>query len=206
VIGEGGYMLRNFRFSLLTVFFCLWGVFMAGAQTDGNVTWRMAFLKGDIVNPAAQDLTKPIDMKSGGKFQLFVHVVESQAYVYVLFAGLDGTVAVLEKEAFPENTAMILPSQYETFTVTPPSGTEKIYVVVTATRQVTLEKLLAKSQKDAEAILDEVKRIQQSESTVTEVPQKPVPIGGVARGGMESLQATQFEGKKTYVQILRLVH
>jgi hypothetical protein len=179
---------------------------MAAAQTDGNITWRMAFLKGDIVKPAAQDLTKPIEMKSGGKFQLFVHVVESQAYVYVLFAGVDGTVDVLEKQAFSQNTAVIIPSPYETFTITPPGGTEKIYVVVTAERQDKLDTLLAKNRKDADAIIEEVKRIQQSVSMVTEVPQKPVPIGGVARGGMESLQATQFEGRKTYVQILRLVH
>jgi hypothetical protein len=166
----------------------------------------MAFLKGDIVNPAAQDMAKPIEMKDGDKFQLFLHVVDSKAYAYIFFFGVDGSIAVLESAGYPENYAEILPSPYETYTITPPGGTERIYVVVTASRQLQLEKLMAKGGTDPGAVLDEIKRIQQSTSTITEAPQKPVPIGGVARGGMESVQATQFEGQKTYVQILRLVH
>lgn len=196
-------MLRCVRFMLLAFFLCLGTAAMA--QTSGTITWRMAFLKGEIVNPVVQDTTKPIEMKTGDKFQLFLQVVKSQAYIHVLFSGADGTVEVLEQDLYPEGLSWILPSQSEAYTITPPSGTELIYVMVTSSPQGKLDTLLAKSKKDRDAILDEVKRIQLSVSTIAEAPQKPVPIGGVFRGG-STLQATQYEGQSSYVKIIRLQH
>jgi hypothetical protein len=199
-------MLRYFRSSVIALVLGLGAVYTVMAQTDGNISWKMAFLKGDIVNQAAQDLSKPIEMKNGDKFQLFMQIVDPQAQVYILFSGIEGTVDVLAQGTVPGNTAWILPSSYETLAITPPGGTERLYVIVTQSRQEKLERLLSMRKRDTDAILDEVRRIQQSESAIAEVPQKPVPIGGVVRGGMEALPATQFEGHKTYVQILRIVH
>jgi hypothetical protein len=198
-------MLRVFRIVTLSALFCMGTIGMAWAQADKPITWTLAVLKGESINPSSEELSKPIKMKSGEKFQLFLRVIGSRAYGYVLYNAVDGSVDLLAQGSLSEDNPVYLPAKNEFFTVTPPSGTERIYVVVTATRQVKLEKLLAKSKKDPEAILDEVKRIQLSVSTAMEVPQKPVPIGGVLRGD-ESLKVSQFEGRETYVQIIRLEH
>ncbi len=195
-------MLRCMRFMLLALFLCLGAAAMA--QTPGTITWRMAFLKGEIVNPVVQDITKPVQMKNGDKFQIFLQSVQSQAYICVLFSGADGTVDVLEQDVYAEGDSWILPTQSDAYTITPPSGTELIYVIVTSSPQGKLNTLLAKSKKDRDSILDEVKRIQQSGS-IAEAPQKPVPIGGVFRGG-NTLQAIQYEGQSSYVKIIRLQH
>jgi hypothetical protein len=199
-------MLRYLRYAVLSSVLGFGAALAAGAQADGNISWRMAFLKGDIVNQSAQDLSKPIEMEDGDKFQLFMQIIDPRAQVYILFSGVEGTVDVLAQGTVAGNTAWILPSAYETLAITPPGGTERLYVIVTQSRQEKLEKLLAMKKRNGEAILDEVRSIQQSASSIAETPRKPVPIGGVVRGGMESLAATQFEGRKTYVQILRLVH
>jgi hypothetical protein len=199
-------MLRIFRIAMLSALFCMGTIGMACAEADKAITWTLAILKGEAINPSSEELSKPIKMKSGEKFQLFLRVIGSRAYGYVLYNAVDGSVDLLAQGLLSEDNPVYLPSRDESFTVTPPSGTERIYVVVTASRQAKLEKLLAKSKKDPEAVLDEVKRIQLSVSTAREVPQKPVPIGGVFRGGDESLKVSQFEGRETYVQIIRLEH
>ena len=197
-------MLRHMHFKAITVLLCLGTAAMA--QTKGAITWKMAFLKGEIVNPIVQDIAKPIEMKNGDNFQLFIQVVQPQACVYALFVGIDGTVAVLENDTLLEGDAVLLPSQRETYTITPPGGTELMYIIVASSPQAKLDALLAKAKKDNDAILDEVKRIQLSGSTIAEAPQKPVPIGGVFRGGTTSLQAVQFEGQSSYVKIIRIKH
>lgn len=176
------------------------------AQGAKGLTWKMAFLKGDLVNAASQDLAKPIEMENGGKFRLYLELAESRAFLYVLYRGADASFATLANGQITGPGGLFLPSEMETFTVTPPSGTETIYVVLTKDRQSGLEKLLSKKKKDANAIVEEVKRIQRSTAESTEIPQKPVPIGGAYRGEAESMQASQFEGRETYVNILRLKH
>jgi hypothetical protein len=197
-------MLHTSRSKALVFFLCL-GTAVA-AQTTGTIAWKMALLKGEIFNPSVQDTTKPVEMKNGDKFQLFLQIVQSQAYVYVLFCGVDGTVAVLANNPLPEGNYTLLPSEQETYTITPPGGTELIYIVVTSSPQAKLDSLLSMKKRDKDAVINEVKRIQQSVSTIAEAPQKPVPIGGVFRGGKTSLQAAQFEGQSSYVKIIRIKH
>lgn len=198
-------MPRAFRAIIAFALLCL-ATASGAAQDAPTVTWEMAFLKGEIVKPASQELSKPIALKSGDKFQVYLRVIKPKAYVYVLFCGLDGTMTSLFRGSLDEGTALILPSPDETFSVTPPSGTEYLYALVSATRQAALEKLLGKAARDSGAILDEIKRIQASFTALTEIPQKPVPMGGVSRGGLEFMKATQYEGRGSYVKIIRLDH
>lgn len=199
-------MFRAFRLLIASALLCFATASIAAAQDAPSVTWEIAFLKGEIVKPASQDLSKPIGMKSGDKFQIYLRIVKPKAYVYLLFYGLDGSLTTIFRGSLDEGSAILMPSPDETFTVTPPNGTEYVYAVVSAARQAALEKLLGKAARDSDAILDEIKRIQLSGSKLTDVPQKPVPMGGVARGGLEFLKSTQFEGRGSYVQIIRLDH
>jgi hypothetical protein len=176
------------------------------AQSDEGITWKLAFLKGEIVSQTVPDLTKPVQMKDGEKFQLFIHIVNPEARVYILYHGADDSIEVLSYELLPANTAYMLPSPYQTYTMTPPAGVEKIYVIVSKERQLNLENLLSKKKRDTKAILEELKAIQQKVLQIAEEPQKPVPIGGTVRGGAELLQATQYTGQETYVRIIRIEH
>src|SRR5208337_2349927 len=117
----------------------------------------------------------------------------------------DGKVASLFQSSLQPSKALSLPSEKESFQVSPPDGAEKIFVIVTAERQAPLEKLL-QSPDNVQAILDEVARIRQSTSSLGEAPEKPAPIGGVTRGRNSSVQATEYDGQSSYVKTIRIEH
>lgn len=199
-------MLRAFRNLAASTLLCLTALPYAAAQDAKPIAWELALLKGELVSQKSQDIDKPIPMKSGDKFQIYFRLAGPRSYVYFLIYGADGTIQPILWGIYDEDSAFLLPSTYEPFTVTPPDGTDYLYVLVSSARQTALEKLLKAKTADANAILEEIKRIQLSGSKLTEVPQKPVPMGGVSRGGLEFLKATQFEGRSSYVQIIRLDH
>jgi hypothetical protein len=199
-------MLPAVRRLAASAVLCVAAAPFAMAQEANPVTWELAVLKGDIVKQSSQELGKPIGMKNGDKFQIYLRVIEPGASVYVLFNGSDGSLSPICSITLDANSALMLPSPDETYTITPPGGTEYLYVLVSSARQTALEKLLKARTVDANAVLEEIKRIQLTGSKLTEVPQKPVPMGGVSRNRLEFLKATQFEGKGSYVQIIRLDH
>ena len=176
---------------------------LALAQTPVGVTWKMAVLKIGGKDFSAVPFSRPVPMVNGDKFQIFIQA-ETDAWCYVVYQSAEGEVEVLSQGPLRSGSYLQLPSEKETYSVTPPKGTEKIYVIMSTDRQRTLERLLTNT-KDSQPILDEVARIRQSTSTLAENPERPAPMGGVTRG-MTVTQASQFGGLPSYVKTIRIDH
>jgi hypothetical protein len=178
---------------------------LVSAQSVPGVDWKLAFVKWRATDIAALPFSRPVILSDGDKFQLFIMDVKTPAYCYVIYDSTDGKLSPLLQSTLRPGESILLPSESEAFQVSPPGGTEKIFVIVTAERQTRLERLF-KSPDDAQVILDEVVRIRQSTSTLAEAPEKPAPMGGVTRGKDLAVQGSEYEGQLSYVKTIRIEH
>ena len=183
----------------------------ASAESDSTLTWKMAFLRWNKTDYEAQPFVRPIKLSNGDEFQLYVQA-ERPAFLYIVEEGPEGIVKLLTRLSLRANTPLFLPAQDDSYTIAVPSGTEKIFLVISPGRQANLENcldLLTEQKGDrlktSQAVLDEVASIRQGASRVAEAPERPVPMGGVTRGSKQ-IQATEFHGQSTYVKTIRLDH
>jgi hypothetical protein len=98
-----------------------------------------------------------------------------------------------------------LPADGQSFQVSPPEGTEKIHVVVSAKAQTALESQFKGLPQKSTAVLDEWTRLKTALLSIAEAPEKPVPMGGVTRG-IADVKVTEFHGSAAYVKTIRFDH
>ena len=178
---------------------------LVSAQSAPGVDWKLALVKWGSTDIATLPFSRPVTLSDGDKFQLIIMDVKTPAYCYVIYDSTDGKLSPLLQSTLRPGESISLPSESEAFQVSPPGGTEKIFVLVTGERQTRLERLF-KSPDDAQAILDEVARIRQSTSALAEAPERPAPMGGVTRGKNLALQGSEYEGQMSYVKTIRIEH
>ncbi|MEI6386021.1 MAG: DUF4384 domain-containing protein [Spirochaetota bacterium] len=179
------------------------------AEAPGGFAFNMAFLKYDKGTYQGMAFARPFTLKDGDRFQLFLNA-GSQAFAYVLYSEPGGRLSLLFQSSLVAGKDSYLPSATDGYKVSPPAGTERLYVIVSLERQVLFEKAVAAlgsgdSGARAATVMDEIARIKQSLDTLAELPEKPVPMGGVTRGS-SPITASQFSGQKTYVKTIRFDH
>ncbi len=178
-------------------------------QGQSVFAWRMTFVKVGGGGLESIPFSRPFKLADGERFKLTVQADES-VYAYVIYAEPSGKLTVLFQGPLKAGRPLSLPSEQDSFKVEPPSGTERIFVMVCAERLPNFEKALSGLEKGnpgarSSAILDEIARMKQSLSGLAEAPEKPVPMGGVTRGATQLL-ATEFRGGSTYVKTIRFDH
>ncbi|MCL2318678.1 MAG: hypothetical protein FWC45_01230 [Treponema sp.] len=95
--------------------------------------------------------------------------------------------------------------------LSPPKGSENFYVVVTRDEQKNLAARIAafnasSASAQKRALMNEVYRVRRDVSQFKEAPEKPVLMGGAARGAPERSQGVAFSGLSAYVKTISIEH
>lgn len=171
---------------------------------DAGVTWKMAFLKTIKGKTESVPFSRPLSLADGDQFQILL-APATPAFVDVLYEDTTGAVTVLFQGAVKAGQTVTLPAVGQSFQVSPPKGTEKIHVVVSAKAQTALEAQLKGLPQNSTAALDGLSRLKTALLSIAEAPEKPVPMGGVTRG-INDVKVTEFHGSAAYVKTIRFDH
>ena len=173
------------------------------AQTS-SVNWAMSLLGK---NGEGLPLSKPAEMKNGDVFSIQINL-ESNAYCYVIAQDSERGVAVLHNAQQSAGSKIVLgPMQ-----ITPPAGTESIFVIVSAGTQKELEAKIAALTTDAGSrragrdLVNEVFNLRRDVSKLKENAEKPVAMGGAFRKMGETVSGTSYSGAEVYVKTVSVNH
>ena len=189
--------------ALSLVFFTAAG--SAEKKQDKAFTWTMA-----LQNVKTEDMlpfTAPVKSATGDRFRLEIDPAED-CYCYVIAEFTSGEdVAVLQAGPLQGGTTWLSP----VLELSPPSGSESIFVVASRDEQAALaQNVIAfvnnSGPTQRRALMNEVFRLRSEVSQFKEAPEKPVLMGGAARGGTGKNEGMEFSGMDTYVKAISLEH
>ena len=198
----------------ISVFF--FSLFTVALFAEPSLTWHLSAFSVEDGMRTPLDVSKPANLADGTDFGITIEIDDAvkNAFCYAVYEDGEGMATVLYNGKVPSSHKVMLPSDDETFTVTPPAGMEKIHLVVCATEQKKLAQLIEKldSAKEAKTaskkVIDEINRVKLSVSSFAETPVKPASTGGVTRGLGASTAETysEFTGANEYVKTIRISH
>lgn len=200
---------------MLTLFVLISGLSFLYAQSDSSLVWQLAFLHKTAGRLESLPVSQVMQLKDGDQFKLKISS-DDDASCYVIDEQGDGTVAVLFDAKLNAFEPQELPGTGDDalFVLSPPDGTDKIHVIVSDGPIKNIEPLLAKLEKEGNSpsasrgVLDEIARIKQNLSPVTEKPSKPAVMGASTRAliAPSSNTTTEFAGASLYVKTIRIKH
>ena len=177
----------------------------AFAQRTRPFSWSLGLQNvksGDLVPFSA-----PIQSHTGEQYRIVI-TPGIGCFAYVIYESPNGEdVTVLYSGSMKNGEAW----QSEVLELSPPKGSESIFVVVSrfeqknlAARISVLENTTSPTQR--RALMNEIFRLRSDVSKFKEAPEKPVLMGGAARGTPEKSQGVEFSGLETYVKTISIEH
>ena len=178
------------------------------AQSQNNITWRIAVVKYTGSESQTFSPQRPsISMKSGDEYQIFIGS-DSSCYCYVIQEISNNSSLVVSNGPIAAGKEALFPEEEVDFIIPPGTGTIRFYVVISSLPKTNLERYcnqnvngLLESARHT-AVIDEILSIRGTLSTITEIPEKPVVMGGAVRG--KTSYVYQYEGQNTYVRIITI--
>jgi hypothetical protein len=177
----------------------------AFAQSGRAFDWIIA-----LVNQRSSvtiSVDRPVLLETGEIFHFFIKS-GADCFVYVIAQSSDNSVFVFHENPLKRDEELrVGPAE-----LTPPSGTETFFVVVSAVAQRKLEQALEVYQKSpnspraARAVMNEVFTIRRDISALNQNPEQPVYMGGAFRGGDTSIAGLMFSGSDVYVKTVNIGH
>lgn len=157
-------------------------------------------------------LTSVMQMSDGDRVRVYVGT-SNDAYCYVIEEQPNGIAKVLYNAMLSSDKALYLPGSDDSYTLGMPDGMDRFHIVVSASRQKNLERLLedlGKNEKSPSAsrkVLDEIATIGQSVSSIVEQPVKPALMGASTRGLTKpKSNMIELSGASVYVKTIRIKH
>ena len=188
----------------LLIIFLLAGITFGLSAQASSVNWAMS-----LVDKNGESLTfsRPVEMKNGDVFSIQINL-ETNAYCYVVAQDPDRSVAILHKAQQSAGSKIVLgPMQ-----LTPPTGAESIYIIVSAGTQKELENKIAAltadagSRKAGRDLINEVFNLRRDISKLKENAEKPVAMGGAFRKMGEPIPGISYSGAEVYVKTITINH
>lgn len=154
-------------------------------------TWQLAVEQITESEPVLLDSTKPIALQNNDQFTVSLKS-KADAYCTIILEDTDGIVSVLYNDKIAANKGMVLPADDGTaYSLVPPSGTDKVYICVSATKQTELitatAKLASMSEenknykKQSKKVLNALDKIKLQSTQLAESASKPATVGAVTR-------------------------
>ena len=195
--------LLTFLFLLLPFIFLI----SAGgseARQGKPLNWSMALMNvstGDLVPFSA-----PVQSRTGEQFRLIIDP-ETDCFFYMISESPgDNGLEVLY------DGALLKGEWYSPVMVlSPPEGSESLFVIASLAEQKDLAQRISSvkanpSTANKRALMNEVFRLRSEISKFKEEPEKPVLMGGAARGASENSQGLEFSGLDAYVKTISIEH
>ena len=177
-----------------------------GAETQQNkpLNWSLALMNvrtGDLIPFSA-----PVQSWTGEKFRLIIDP-DTDCFFYVIAESpVENDVGVLYAGALKKGEWLS-----PVMELSPPQGSESLFIVASRDEQKALAQRISAvntnpSTANKRALLNEVFRLRGEVSRFREEPEKPVLMGGAARGAPEKSQGVEFSGLETYVKTISIEH
>ncbi|MDR2110233.1 MAG: DUF4384 domain-containing protein [Spirochaetaceae bacterium] len=171
--------------------------------------WSLGFLSD---NPGinGRSLSRPLPLRDGNEFTIHIKS-ETSVYCYVIARDSENSVHVLNNSVLEKDQELLIGP----LEITPPSGQELFYVVMSGIPQRALENFIrlfemnTGSPKAAEDLMGEILKIRRDISQLREGPEIPVAMGGSFRGEDPSLSGTsgvRYSGTDCYVKSVTIRH
>jgi hypothetical protein len=171
---------------------------------EASINWSLSLTNGA---EEGFPVSRPVEMKNGDVFSLHIKL-EADASCYIIIQDSDRAVSVLHNARQSAGSETLLgPMQ-----LTPPSGAETLFIIVSAGTQSALETKIAAFTADAGSrragreLLNEVFSLRREVSKLKENPEKPVAMGGAFRSSGKQTQGTGFSGSSVYVKTIVINH
>jgi len=191
---------------ILTLLPLMFFVSAGGSDSAGdNFSWSMGLQNvrsGEMVPFSA-----PVAASTGEQFRLVISS-EAECFAYVIYESPDGNdVLVLHSGAMQKGEIW----RSGVFQLTEPKGSESLFVLVSRNEQRTLAQRISAmgnnpTASQRRAVMNEVFRIRSDVSKTREAPEKPVLMGGAARGQEDRNQGVEFSGSAAYVKTISIEH
>jgi hypothetical protein len=191
------------NFFLLPLFFS--AALSAFAQSGRAFEWDIALVNQKRSTGISAD--KTVQMETGDVVNFLIKS-EADCFVYVIAQSSDNSVFVLCESALKKgNELLVGPVE-----LTPPSGIETFFVVLSSGAQRKLGQAVEKYQKNpgssrtARTVMNEVFALRRVISRLDQTPEQPVYMGGTFRGGDGSVPGLRFSGSNLYVKTINISH
>ena len=176
----------------------------AGGQKEESFSWNLALQNaktGDLVPFSA-----PVHSWNGEKFRLIIEP-GSDFYCYVVSEGPNGDdVSVLHAGPLKAGITWLSP----VLELQDPKGSESLFILASGSEQKSLDQKIAaldsKSTTSQRALMNEVFRLRSDVSKFKEEPEKPIFMGGAARGSPDKSQGVEYSGSGAYVKTISIEH
>ncbi len=199
------------------------------AAQEAKLSFTWAFVKRAADGSAVPiNFSEKVNIKPGDLFKIHIAPAAS-SFVYLILQDASDDTQLLFPDSFDlfgkasyAQSRYFIPEGDDWFTLDSAKGTERFYLVASSERLRTLESLLTTLQKTAsnqgstaaakaaarQAVLDEIKRLNQQHSALAAAAEKPVTIAGGTRGINDAIAklATRIDAAGYYSKIFRLEH
>jgi hypothetical protein len=185
--------------------FCLFTVLVI--PTVWSFDWSLGFFSAQAgAGESSASFSRPLALQNGETFALHIKS-EEPAYCYVIARDSENNAHVLSSQALAKDETLVIGP----LELTPPSGQEFFYVVMSFTPRRSLEdhiRLLEQnpgSRKEGDDLIGEVLHIRRDISELREKPEMPVPMGGSFRGE-DIVPGIRYSGTDCYVKSIVIRH
>ena len=188
---------------LAVIFFVAAG----GSDTPSNKTFAWSMALQNIKTGELLPLSAPIKSSTGDKFRLLIKP-SAGCYCYVIAEDSSGDDAlVIQAGALKGGEDWLSPD----LVLSPPKGSISLFVVTSSDEQTSLSQKISAYKANSgasqrRAMMNEVFRLRSEVSQFKETPEKPVLMGGAARGSAGMDKGVEYSGLETYVKTISLEH
>jgi len=180
-------------------------VFSAICLQAQDLSWNIMFLKGR--GRESVSISQIIRMETGEVFQIAI-TPDSNAFCYVMAYDSGRNIYTLHNAPLTAGNEILI-NQLQ---LTPPSGTETIYVIMSLERLTRLESLIQahqanpNSRQHTDSLRREIVSLQNTASRLGEPISSFIPGGGTARGSSTIEHVNRFSGVGLYVRTITIRH
>jgi hypothetical protein len=182
---------------------------LSGQTGEDSFSWSLSLLHEGERDPVFTE--GPVRLHSGDRIR-FTLTSGADCFVSVIVRDAEGAVAVLHSNPLRGGETLSLGP----LRITPPSGNETVFFVVSAGETAALRRALEAlraspgSARAGQELLNHIYGLRRDISRLRENPERPLALGGSFRGtGDDTGNGTGgilFSGASTYVKIITLEH
>jgi hypothetical protein len=171
---------------------------MRGAFAQEVFTWHLALVKNNQGVP----FDKTVNMDNGESFNIELFS-ENDFYVYLVVEQASGAMATLLSRQIKGGVVF----RTEKFTLNPPQGQEKFYVITSSQEQKDLQRAIDAHNKEGSnrnslILKTALFKVRDSKG---ENPGKPIIFAGSVRGD-ETIEGTEYSGFSVYSKTIIIRH
>ena len=201
----GGEIMKKYAFFMVVLLLPVFYLTAGGGsdQSDKPFSWSMGLQDSKTKNLVP--FSAPVESSTGSSYLLYIKP-DSDCFAYLIYEGSDGDVVAVLFDGTIKNGENW---QSVPLTMAPPEGDNFFYMIVSRGEQKALAERISAFKANSgnaqrRALMNEVFQIRSEVSQFKETPEKPVLMGGAARGDPEKSQGVQYSGLAAYVKTVSI--